>query len=240
MIQPHIHRFETVDSTNDVALAMARDGASEGTVVTALLQTKGRGRRGRAWFGAEGESVLMSIVLRPQVAAPRFAELSFVASLSVAERLQREGCENAALKWPNDVLANGRKIAGILIETTGEAAIVGVGVNVNQRDFPKQIRQSATSLMLETGSPRDVERLSEDLARDVLSNYELYRSRGFEEILRRWEKYMWGAGCSVEVLGEGYHLQGRIAGVDSSGALLVIDEEGKEHSVVAASEVRGL
>lgn len=219
---------------------MARDGAPEGTVVTALTQTRGRGRRGRKWSDSPGESAILSAVLRPSIPSERWGELSFVASLAIAKCLESEGCGEVALKWPNDVLLGGRKVCGILVETSGGAAVVGIGLNVNQREFPQEIRESATSVMLQTGAARDVRCTVDSLARGLFSRYEAYVVRGFEEIRRHWEKYMWGAGRLVEVVGEGYHLRGRMTGVDPSGALVIADGEGKRHNVVAADDVRYL
>ena len=132
MITPAIYRFEEVGSTNDIALGMARHGASEGTVVITRSQTKGRGRRGRKWFARPGESVIMSVVLRPELPLNRYSELAFVAAVAVAECLEDKCGLEPSLKWPNDVLVGDRKIAGILIESERGAAIVGIGMNVLQ------------------------------------------------------------------------------------------------------------
>ena len=232
MISPVIHRFEEVGSTNDIALEMARSGAPEGTVVTARSQSKGRGRRGREWFDKPGESILMSVILRPKLPLNRYSELAFVAAVALADCL-RDNCSlEPALKWPNDVLIGGRKVAGILVESGQGAAIVGIGVNVNQSEFPPELAATATSVAIEAGSGLDVDALTQALIDSLFAAYQL----PFEEILTRWRKYMWGLGCSVDVVTEGVTVSGTIAGIDSDGALL-LDQAGGVRRIVAADAV---
>lgn len=232
MIKPAIYRFEEVGSTNDVALGMARSGAPEGTVVIARSQTRGRGRRGRGWYSKPGESVIMSVILRPAVSARRHSELAFAAGIAVAECLQHECGLRPVLKWPNDVLVNLRKIAGILIESEDRAAIVGIGVNVLQDSFPGDLAATATSVSLEGGSCTDVE----TLAAVILDRLLAARVLSFEEILQQWRKYMWGLGWSVDVVTEDGTISGKISGIDSDGALL-IDRGGIIRRIIAADAI---
>lgn len=229
MIKPAIYRFEEVGSTNDIALGMARSGASEGTVVIARSQTRGRGRRGRSWYSKPGESVIMSVVLRPDVPPSRHSELAFAAGVAVAECLQYKCGLRPVLKWPNDVLVNSRKIAGILIESEPRAAIVGIGVNVMQESFPPDLSSEATSVALEGGSCTDVETVAAVILERLFATCVL----SFEEILGRWRKYMWGLGRSVDVVTEAGTISGKITGIDTDGALL-IDRGGIVRRVVAA------
>lgn len=232
MISPVFHRFEEVGSTNDIALEMARAGAREGTVVTARGQSKGRGRRGRRWFARPGESILMSVILRPKLPLNRYSELSFVAAVGLAQCLKTQCGLKASLKWPNDVLVGDRKVAGILVEAGQGAAIVGIGVNVNQSEFPPELMDKASSLAVETGAKLDVDTLMQSVLKYLFAAYEL----PFEEILTRWRKYMWGLGRSVEVAAECGTVSGTIAGIDSDGALL-IDQDGGARRIVAADSV---
>lgn len=238
-LTPTLHAHGVVDSTNDVAQRMAREGAPEGTAVTAQRQLKGRGRRGRAWLDEPGASVLMSIILRPGTPRETHSQLSFVVSLAVAEYLRSAHGIDAMLKWPNDVLANGRKIAGILLELEphGGAVVVGIGVNVNQQAFPVEIASTATSVVIETGTERDTAQAAEELARATLSEYEAYLRSGFEDIRKRWLKYMWGFGRQAEVHTEGRVITGRIVGIDRAGALVLRESSGVEHAVHAADAV---
>jgi len=260
MITPIVHRYDEVGSTNDIALEMARSGAPEGTVILARSQTKGRGRRGRAWFARPGESILMSVILRPDIPVSRYSQLAFPAAVAIAESLREQCGLIPALKWPNDVLVNERKIAGILVETAPGAAVVGIGLNVKQTEFPPELANTATSIVLEGGSYADIEEgltssrvptppaLSSEerayrraLHRQTLADAILDRlfavyALGFEEILNLWRKYMWGLGRSVEIVTEEERIPGTIAGIDSDGALL-IEQNGKVRRVLAADAI---
>ncbi len=235
MLRPVFVYFEVVSSTNDVGLELAKTGAAEGTVVVAHSQYAGRGRRGRVWLDEPGSSVLMSAILRPRLPSERLHELSFVASLAVAESLREQFGLQCALKWPNDVLVGSRKICGILVETTGAsseaAAVVGIGVNVNQTEFPSEIAEEATSIALETGSRQDVRAAAEKMGIALLNWYDAYRLRGFKEILDRWRTYMCGVGTRAEMMVSKKRIVGEILGVDEHGRLNLLDNAGRIHSI---------
>ena len=240
-LSPRIHHFEVVDSTNELALELARRGEPEGTVVTAGRQLHGRGRRGRVWWDEPGQSVLMSVILTPDKPPEDVHQLTFVASLAAAECLSAQYDLKVVLRWPNDVLKGGKKIAGVLVEVASlqptPAVVVGIGVNVNQMAFPGDLAQTATSFALETGTCWDVEEVTLDLVDDLVDDYDTYLREGFEEILHRWRKYMWGAGSRAEVVGEERTLEGIIMGVDSTGALVLKDAEGRRHAIHAADQI---
>ena len=141
---------DSVGSTNDEARVLAEAGTAEGLVVLAHEQTQGRGRRGAAWFSPPGESLAFSILIRPSEPKALWPRLALVAGLSVAEALE-EYIPLVGIKWPNDVWVQGKKIAGILVEAGRDFAVVGIGLNVNTRDFPEAVSAIATSLTLETG-----------------------------------------------------------------------------------------
>lgn len=235
MIEPIVHRFDSVGSTNDVALEMAHEGAPEGTVVVAQSQTKGRGRRGRQWFDEPGQGIILSAILRPDIPAERYSQLAFVAAVAVGEMIESECGLVPQLKWPNDVLVGDRKLCGILVEATNGAAVVGIGVNARQTDFPPELMEIATSIALEGGVCSDVEMLTGALIRRLFSVYAL----GFEEILGRWRKYMWGVGRLVEVVTADGSVSGHISGIDTDGALL-IDEDGNLRRIIAVDAIRML
>ena len=183
----------------------------------------------------------MSAILIPGKPPEDLPQVTFVASLAAAEWLRGGYGLDVLLKWPNDVLIGGKKIAGILVELaflrTAAAAVVGIGLNVNQMGFPPDLADTATSVALETGRCWDVEESSLDLVGALFTEYENYQHRGFEEILRRWRKYMWGCGAQAEVVGEGRILEGTISGVDSTGALILRDANGEEHAIHAADAI---
>src|SRR5262245_37637101 len=160
-----ILRLGAVDSTQRVAFALATEGAADGTVVLASSQRAGRGRRGRAWLDEPGASLLFSILMRPRLRAARWPLLSLMTGVAVARALDRVAGLHPALKWPNDVLVNGRKIAGILLEsrlTERPLVVIGVGINLFQESFPAPLRARATSVRQATGRLVDPALLLED------------------------------------------------------------------------------
>lgn len=250
MTRPQIHRFDVVTSTNDVALQMARDGAPDGTVVLAASQTAGRGRRGSTWLDGPGDSVLMSVVAAQGRPAGEAYRLCFAASLAVRDSLHDFcGVGDVLVKWPNDVVAGGRKIAGILIETTTSradgrradrgqpVAVVGIGINVGQHEFEGELEEIATSVLIETGRSPAIEDLAVQVAQRLLDLVDSARD-GFEGIVRRWAKYMWGLGRRVRVDTGERVVKGRVAGVDARGAFLVTDAVGRTETVLAADSIR--
>jgi BirA family transcriptional regulator, biotin operon repressor / biotin---[acetyl-CoA-carboxylase] ligase len=216
---PRLHLRETT-STNDRARALATAGAPHGTIVTAAAQTAGRGRQGRTWSAPPGRALLMSIVLRD---ARRLLPLA--AAVAVAEAAGPP----ARIKWPNDVLLDGRKVAGILAEGRPQEgwAVLGVGLNVAVRagDLPPQLRETAGTLGLE---PSDVEPV---LAR-LLAALERALALEDEPLLDAWRardallghEIAWAAG------------RGRAAGIDGSGRL-VVELDGGERTALEAGEV---
>lgn len=229
VISPIIHRYNEVVSTNDIALEMARSGAPEGTVVLARSQSKGRGRRGRAWLTEPDQNVLMSVVLKP---TSPVTELPFIAAVAVVEYLCNSFRIDPKLKWPNDVIVQEKKIAGILVETTPDSAIVGIGLNINQPKFPIELADIATSIFIETGTGVEVDAAAQALLNHLFATYQL----PFKEILTRWQKYMWGCGRSVEITTEEGNISGFISGIDSDGALL-IDSSGAQLRIIAADAI---
>ena len=241
MIRANILHYDAVTSTNDVALDLAESGAPEGTVVASASQTRGRGRRGSSWYDEPGTNVLFSIILRPDAPVSDSHHQSFVTAVAAADCLREECGLDPLLKWPNDVLVRGKKIAGILTEAsesaTGSVVVVGIGLNVNQNEFPRGLAEIATSILLQTGREHDVETLCQQLVSRILAVYQAYTQRGFEDILAAWRKYMWGIGVKVRLVAQGRSLSGTILGVNSDGALRIRNESGKEYTLMAADMI---
>jgi BirA family transcriptional regulator, biotin operon repressor / biotin---[acetyl-CoA-carboxylase] ligase len=207
---PRVHHRLT-DSTNERARALAAAGAPHGTLVTADEQTAGRGRQGRAWTAPPRSAVLMSVVLRElREALPLAAAVAVCEALPVA----------AAIKWPNDIWIERRKVAGILVEGRPQEgwAVLGIGLNVVTEEFPEELRDTATSLRregVEAGTEETLERLLESLERNL--------PRPTAEVLASWserdalrgERVRWATG------------EGTAAGVDETGALLVETDAGR-------------
>jgi BirA family biotin operon repressor/biotin-[acetyl-CoA-carboxylase] ligase len=232
---PSIVRLGRVESTQTIAFALAADGAPDGTVVVADSQAAGRGRRGRAWLDEPGASLLASIVMRPRLAPARLPGLSLAAGVAVAEALTRAAGVTPRLKWPNDVLVNGRKIAGILLEsrfgaeTERATTILGIGVNLTQRVFPADLVQRATSLWLVSGRRVDRDALLAALL-DALAEWRRRLERqGFAPVRERWRALADTLGKVVSVDG----VRGLAVDVDATGALVVDDSDGRRRLVFA-------
>ena len=178
---------ETV-STNDEAVARARDGAGEGTMVLAENQTAGRGRRGAAWFADPDTALLFSLVLKPGGEVSTWTRMTSIAALALARTIEDATGLVPQIKWPNDIYINGRKAAGILVETAADALILGIGLNVNtpRSSFPDNLRETATSLRAELGEGKAISRsavlveLIEQLARCYPA---MLKESGFSKII---------------------------------------------------------
>jgi BirA family biotin operon repressor/biotin-[acetyl-CoA-carboxylase] ligase len=175
-----IHRYESVSSTNDVAA-----GQPEGTVIIAGEQTAGKGRRGRKWSSPPGEGLYLSIVLHPSLPYNKLWQMAFVVSLAACEAIREVSGLDARIKLPNDILINGRKVCGILIETRGRPTVVGIGINVNNQDFPADL--NATSLALELGRTISMADMENALLSCLDARYEQFLTDGFQPILELWK-----------------------------------------------------
>ena len=219
----------TGSTSNDVA-ALARDGAPEGAVVIADTQTAGRGRLGRTWASARGVNLYMSVLLRPRVLPAAAPQLSLVAGLAVARALEGEGLR-PRIKWPNDVLLDGRKVCGILTELEAEAdrvafVVVGIGVNLNSRleHFPAELHDKATSVFLATGRTVARAAFAARLLEELERCYGRYIEAGFGVLADDWNARSALTGRTVTVTGAARDpVVGRCTGIDGDGALLVSD-----------------
>jgi len=230
-----LHWFEEVDSTNDVAKRLADDGAAHGEVVICESQTAGRGRRGRVWSTPPGRNVTLSVVLRPDLPPHRAAELTMVASVALCRAARRAGVAAAAIKWPNDLLAHGKKLAGVLTELAVESdrvqwVVFGLGVNVNARaeEFPPELREVATSLAAERGEPVPRALFAAALLAELEEWLDRHAAEGFEPVRQAWRELSDTLGREVRVLTGDRELRGLAADVDADGALLVRTPEGLE------------
>jgi BirA family biotin operon repressor/biotin-[acetyl-CoA-carboxylase] ligase len=242
----HLYLHETVSSTNAVLRELAERGATEGTVVLAEHQTAGRGRAAKPWFSPSGLNLYASVLLRPAIpvgAAPVFA---FVASLALADAIREAGVP-AAIKWPNDVLVGGRKVAGVRAEmaTAGERledVILGVGVNLNVTRAALLAAlgtagQAATSLSEHLGTGIDRNLFAARFLNALEEWTVTYRTQGARAVLRAWGELDITVGRRVEVREDSTRFDGRALGVDADGHLQVEDSSGHVHAVVSG-EVR--
>jgi len=229
--------YPRVGSTNDEAKRLAEDGAPEGTLVVADEQTAGRGRLQRTWWAPAGTALLMSLILRPDLAPHQAQRLTMLCSLAICDAIAGTTGLVPAVKWPNDVLLRGRKVCGILTELGIEGprlayAVVGMGVNVNV-DFggAGELTLTATSLAQELG--REVSRL--ELLRAILINVEerYARLRAGESPHAEWAARLATLGQRVIVTTPTEQLSGIAEGVDADGALLLRDENGVLRHILA-------
>lgn len=226
VLTPDLHYHDSLPSTMDAARALAASGAAEGTVVQAGTQTAGRGRFGNDWVSPAG-NLYMTLVLRPDVSARFCAQLSFVSAIALADALARAGVPSAALglKWPNDVLVAGEKIAGILLEmeTAGpgrpDFVLVGIGVNVAQAPPGRAV--------LRRYAPDATAAGMRDLLLEVFAAwYARWLEDGFDVIRARWLEQAVGIGSPVVARMAGRSLEGIFAGIDAEGNLCLDQADG--------------
>jgi len=233
--------FPEIDSTNREARDRAREGAREGTVVLADFQSRGRGRLGRVWESPSGANVYLSVILRPPIPPPAAPQITLLAGVSAARALSRVSGLECRIKWPNDIFLRGKKMAGILAEMEGEGSkvgfiILGLGVNVNWRkeDFPLDLKDTATSLQTERGEEISRAAAAAGFFRELEEEYISFLREGFSARLRdEWNRLSWVNGKQVTLQSSGGTISGRALGLDTDGALLVLDGEGNTRRFVA-------
>jgi BirA family biotin operon repressor/biotin-[acetyl-CoA-carboxylase] ligase len=232
----------SVGSTNEEAKRLALAGAPECTLVWALEQTQGRGRRGRAWSSPPG-NLYLSLILRPQIPPAEAAQIGFVAAVALAETLRPllPAELELALKWPNDVLVGRRKVSGILPEALAvgeggrvEALVLGIGVNV--ANHPEGTAWPATDLAT-AGVKIGLEVLLEHLAASLDRWIGIWRREGFAPVRARWTSLALARGEPVELRLDGRTLSGRFLEIDAEGALVLAPSDGSAPQRIRAGEV---
>ncbi len=234
----HIAYYTETDSTNIRARELAMAGSAEGTIVIAETQTAGKGRRGRTWFSPSAKGIYISIIMRPAIPPSETPKLVLLSSVTVAELLRSRTSLKTEIKWPNDVLVNGKKIAGILLEVGTEMdavdySIVGLGLNVNIPfgSFPDNIKDSATSLLVESGKQSSRVKLVQDYLMMFENDYEQFMSGRSDDIVARWKELadIMGRQITVDLSGRTY--SGTVTDVDDNGALIITDPTGTTHRI---------
>ena len=241
MITTRYH-FEIIESTNKKAGLLAREGAPHGTLVTADVQEAGVGRRGRSWSSEKDAGIYMSMVLRPEIDTNHASMLTLVAAMAVQKAMEQM-CETEVpmIKWPNDIVLNKKKVCGILTELSLvgadiEFVIIGIGINVNNKAFPEEISETASSLFLELG--REIDR--ELLITKVWDHFKVYyeqflKTKDISLFQEEYEKVLVNKEENVRVLDPLGEYTGVAKGVTSTGELIV-DTEG-ERTLVSGGEV---
>lgn len=250
------HRVECldeVDSTNNYVKKLAEQGEPEGTLVTASRQTAGRGRRGRSWDSPEGVNIFMTLLLRPKLHPARVSGITLLAALALVSAVMEKGCVEVEIKWPNDVVIAKKKICGILTEMSSEEnyvnyAVLGMGINVNQQEFPDELRDKATSLSRETGEKWNRCALAARTVTIFGEYYRQYESDGnlshfveqYDKVLANRDRQVRVYGGMVEDVARECVRTGIARGIDQEGALLV-EIDGKEERIMSGEvSVRGL
>ena len=235
-----VHYFPALPSTNTEAYQLALQGGREGEIVIAECQKKGRGRIGRPWFSPAFVNLYLSVILRPPISPHQASLITFVAAVATAEAVGRYSGVKPSIKWPNDILVKGRKMAGLLNEIHSEVdrvhfIILGIGINLNVDEgmFPKEIRSLATSLKREMGRRVSRKAFLHILLKEMERWFETFLKKGPVPILKAWRDRAQIAGKQVRISSLGEALVGRAVDVDSEGALLVEMRNGKQKRVVA-------
>lgn len=228
-----IHVFKTTTSTNDVVEKLARDGVREGVVVFAEAQTQGRGRLGRRWISPAGKGLWFSVLLRPDLCPAETTKLTVMAATALRRAVADLTGLAPAVKWPNDLVVNARKVAGILTELSAEVdrvrhVILGIGVdvNLNPPDFPPHLRATATSLKAESGKLVSRPALAAAILRELDADYARLRAGQFAALAEEWAQHCSTLGRAVVIQVGDRCLSGRAEALDDEGALLLRTEHG--------------
>jgi len=221
--------YETVNSTMDAAFQMALKGCPEGTVICAEGQTKGRGRLGRGWTSPKGKGVYMSVVLRPALPPSEVAKLTLLSAVAVAQAIKKNTGVAIAIKWPNDLLVNHRKVAGILTELNAETdrvkfVIIGIGVNVNTGlGF---LPMGATSLKVETEKNISRVHLFQEILRLMEEWYLRFQKEGFQPIILKWKENNATLNKRIRISDPSGYTDGVALDIDQDGGLLIRQDSG--------------
>lgn len=232
--------LKQTNSTNADAFRVAEEGAPEGTVVVSDAQSGGKGRRGRNWSSPPGVNLYCSVVLRPPIMPHQAPQLTFLSAVAVARAIEQTAGLTPAIKWPNDVLIGGRKVAGLLNEMSAETdginfIILGIGVNLNMTadQFPEDLRYPATSLLLESGVRTVRPRFAATMLNELDHLYADFLLHGFGPVREEWQKRCNANGHRVLVSEAGVdQASGMFAGIDADGALLLRSDDGRVERIL--------
>jgi len=233
-----VHYFRT-DSTNSAALQLDAQDGPHGTVVIAEEQTAGRGRLGREWYSEKSSGIYTSIILRPPLSPVAAPILTLLAGVAAHRAVRSATGLSVDVRWPNDLLVNGKKVCGILTEMKAELdrlhmVVLGIGINVNHRALPEELQEIATSLALEGGRRYSRLQVLTELFRDVERYYHMLLKEGNAAIVREWSAASsYAEGKRVRVKASGREYSGTTAGLDASGALKVLRDDGQPELLVA-------
>lgn len=234
-----IRVFQETSSTNDVIEKLARDGAPEGVVVFAETQSKGRGRLGRKWLSPAGRGLWFSVLLRPNLRPQAATQMTIATAVAVARAIRQQTGLHPGIKWPNDILIQGRKTAGILTELSAELdhikyLVLGIGVDVNvaPAEFPADLRKLATSLRTESGRVHNRADVAVAILRALDDDYARITAGHFEAVANEWAEHCTTLGQPVTIHIGDRRIHGRAEALDEDGALLLRTEHGRLERII--------
>lgn len=240
-----IHYFSEVDSTNNEAKKLAAGGCPEGTIVVAERQNTGRGRLARGWFSPYGKGIWLSVVLRPPFNPMDAAKCTLMSAVAVNRAVNAVTHAGCGIKWPNDILWQGRKVVGILTEMSAEMdavnyVVIGMGINVNidPHEFPGEIAATATSLAVAAGCQISRLKLLTAILAELELVYDTVKTAGFAPVLAEWKTQSVTLGRQVDVHGVDRSFTGLAVDIDADGALLVETTNGRERVLAGDVSIR--
>ena len=241
-----IYCYETIDSTNLQAKRLAEKGEENGTLVIAEGQEAGRGRRGRTWESPLGTTISMSLLLKPEIEPNSAPMITLVAALAVSKAIIKLTKQQAAIKWPNDIVMNGKKVCGILTEMSLQSGkieniVVGIGINVSIEHFPKELEDTATSIYLETGIFFSRLELIKTVCEFFQMDYNLYlMTEDLRNLVQEYNELLINKDRKVKVLDPKGEFEGYARGITPYGELIVDTEEGQKLISSGEVSVRGI
>lgn len=241
----NIHTFSEIGSTNNEAKSRAAKGEPEGTVVIAESQSTGRGRLSRGWFSPPGRGIWFSLILRPPFLPYLAPQCTLMAAVAVTRALRQMTNLPCGIKWPNDILLDGKKLVGILTEMSAEMdqinyVVIGIGINVNIRadEFPPELQSIASSLQIATGHPVARTDLLCSILQEMEQLYNHSVQEGFGAVLATWRELSLTLGQVVDVYTPEEHYSGIAIDIDNEGALLVDTEQGRQRVIAGDVSIR--
>ncbi|MFA5063600.1 MAG: biotin--[acetyl-CoA-carboxylase] ligase [Candidatus Omnitrophota bacterium] len=235
-----IFYFDTLTSTIDMAMALGVKGAANGTLILAESQTKGKGRLGRTWFSPKHKGLYMSLILRPDMLPTQASILTLLAAVGICDAIKNATGVTTQIKWPNDILANNKKLCGILTQVIAETdridfMIISAGINVN--NDKKSLVSTATSLKEQKKDEMSRVSLLQEILRELEANYLVLEKKGASPILEKWRQHNTTLGRRVKVYCQHKHVEGEALDIDTDGGLLVRKDNGITEHVMAGDVV---
>lgn len=241
-----IYYFDSIDSTNTKAKELAEEGHPSGTLVVADRQTAGKGRRGRSWESPTGIGIFMTLMLKPEINPNNASMLTLVAAMATTRAIRRVTSVPAMIKWPNDIVMNGKKVCGILTEMSAQFdyinhIVIGIGINVHNEDFPEEIAKTASSLYLESGQHIHRASLIEAFLEEFEDVYAEYlKTEDMEGLQKEYDAMLVNRGRQVRVLDPKEPFEGKAMGITKKGELIVDTWESRKLVSSGEVSVRGI